>query len=105
MSQDVHVLQASTGGIVQVEASSYRLATVAPAAVRRISADGGYVYAPYRWAALPNPGVIPGYTSQPGADTRAITNGTSDGHPHDSIYAPTCPAATSWYDPVDKVCR
>ena len=104
-SHDIRVLQANSGGIIQVYASTYKLATIAPATVTRISTNGGFVYAPYRWAAPPNPGLIPGYTSQPGADTRIITDGTSDGHPHDSVYDPGCPSGTSWFDQVDKVCR
>lgn len=105
VAHDIKALQASTGAVLQIDSSSYKLGTKAPATVARISNSGGIVNAPHHWAVLPNSNLIPGYKSQHGAESRIITEGTSDGQPHLSIYDALCPAGQAWYDQVDKLCR
>lgn len=100
----VTVLQ-STGGMIHADVSAYNLKSAAGGSVTRIYNQGGHVHAPYQWQHIPDPAVIPSYASTNGADTTNVTAGTSDGHPHVSVYSSTCPSNARWYDQVDKVCR
>lgn len=103
-AHDLWVLSANSGGVIRIDASSYKLTTVAPGVVSRINTNGGFVYAPYHWPVLPNPALVPGYRSQHGADTSTLMD-TSDGHPHALVYDMNCPGEAVWYDQLDNVCR
>lgn len=93
-------LDASAGGEIHANASSYFMQPSSGATVRRIVNNGGHVHAPYLWETHPTPPAIQSVT---GADIAVVTSATSDNHPHMVIYDSGC--TSNWYDMVDKACR
>ena len=111
VSRTVKVLSARSGGSIHADASAYNLKSGIGGTVIRIdTGDGtGHIHAPYVWQHIPDPILLPNYTSTNGADQSTITAGTSDGYPHAVIYSSKCVTttkiATPWWDAVDKTCR
>lgn len=103
----VKALLAGGGGTIHANASSYFLSAGAGGTIVRVDNgnDTGHIHAPYVWEHVPDPTVMPNFTSANGADMTTVTSGTSDGHPHTAVYSATCPSNARWYDQVDKVCR
>ncbi len=99
--QDITVtaLDASNGGVIHANQSSYVLKTGSGGEAVRIRNTGGRVMAPYQWE---NGAVPPAITSVTGADS-AIISETADGHPHLVIYDSSC--ASGWYDSTARACQ
>lgn len=103
----VKALVAAGGGMIHANASSYFLSAGAGGTIMRADNNNGtgHIHAPYLWEHIPDPAVMPNFTSINGADMTTVTTGTSDGHPHTVVYSTNCPSNARWYDQVDKVCR
>lgn len=102
IAHDLSVLLTNSGGMIRVEATSYKLSTVAPGTVKRIVTSGGEIRAPYHWATIPDQNVTPNYQSQQGADTSVSNLGE---HPKDLIFDVNCPMGQNWYSTSDSTCQ
>lgn len=102
--RDVIALSASNEGVIHADQTAYNPST--SGTVTRIANNGGHIHAPYLWQHIPNPAIVPNYTSVDGADQATVM---VNGYPHTAIYSSQCKIDTgnvaAWYDTVDKICR
>lgn len=101
-ANNIVALRANNTSEIHVNVSSYNLSTGTGGSVKRINKNGeGHIHAPYLWEHIPNPAVIPNFTSETGADMTTITN-TPGNHPHLVIYDSGC--TSSWFDTTTNAC-
>jgi hypothetical protein len=96
---NIVALDASAGGQIHANESSYVLKTGTGGDITRVNNNGGTILAPYLWQTGANPPVV---TSVTGYDTAIITN-TSDNHPHMVIYDSSC--TSNWFDINSSACH
>ena len=90
-ANDIVALDASNGGTIHANESSYVMKTGSGTKTRVLN-NGGNIMAPYQWQVDATP---PAINSVSGYDTVIYTS-TGDGHPHFAVYDSSCPG--DWYD-------